>query len=454
MVPALTDLGRSFKGAAAYYLHDKREEGEAVRLTDGRVAWTQTINMLTDDPERAWRMMADTAMSQADLKAAAGVKATGRKLTKPVLAYSLSWHPDETPTHDEQMEAVRGSLTALGLDGYQTLVVCHNDEPHAHVHVMVNRVNPQSGVAATLANSKLRLSEWAFAYERGRGKIWCAEREKNAERRQQGEAVNAARKPRSVYEAEKDVGNDNLAAAFVKTEQRQKDAQLYEMGRTMKAGHARQWAQLGRTFGTVRATIQANTRRAKDSRTAEMKEQGRGRWRDLFQQQRRDRQNFEAAERGTLSKLWSMAFVWQDMRRNAPDADALTIFWTLVSSAQRRAVFDAAQERERRELSAQMRREMAAEHRRMDDAAGRDLEKLRRDYLAQCEILRAAQDRQTAELRGAWRTRNAERRQAFAPFRERAARMRQGQQQGRGRSIRADDQYRRPGRPSGPKPSP
>ena len=35
------------------------------------------------------------------LKAAAGVKATGRKLTKPVFAYSLAWRPDEKPTKAE-----------------------------------------------------------------------------------------------------------------------------------------------------------------------------------------------------------------------------------------------------------------------------------------------------------------------------------------------------------------
>ena len=42
--------GSSFKGAALYHLHDKRLEGETVRLTDARVAWTETVNLRTDDP--------------------------------------------------------------------------------------------------------------------------------------------------------------------------------------------------------------------------------------------------------------------------------------------------------------------------------------------------------------------------------------------------------------------
>ena len=33
MVPAITAGGRSFRGAALYYLHDKRRDGEAERLT-------------------------------------------------------------------------------------------------------------------------------------------------------------------------------------------------------------------------------------------------------------------------------------------------------------------------------------------------------------------------------------------------------------------------------------
>ena len=102
MAPAITEGGRSFKGAALYYLHCKRQPGEAARLTTGRVAWTEVSNLPTDDPDMAWRMMADTATCQAALKKAAGVKATGRKLESPVLAHSL-WHPDERRSAADQM---------------------------------------------------------------------------------------------------------------------------------------------------------------------------------------------------------------------------------------------------------------------------------------------------------------------------------------------------------------
>jgi hypothetical protein len=101
----------------------------------------------TGNPERAWRIMAHTALAQAELKAAAGIKATGRKLKNPVFAYSIAWHPGERPTKAEMMEAARASLKAQGLEEHQAILVCHDDEPQAHVHVIVNRVHPATGKA-------------------------------------------------------------------------------------------------------------------------------------------------------------------------------------------------------------------------------------------------------------------------------------------------------------------
>lgn len=48
----------------------------------------------------------------------------------------------------EQMQAVADRvLRNLGLTEYQTLMVAHRDRAHAHVHVMVNRIHPETGVA-------------------------------------------------------------------------------------------------------------------------------------------------------------------------------------------------------------------------------------------------------------------------------------------------------------------
>ncbi len=196
MVPAITACGRSFRGAALYYAHDKRRDGEAVRLTTGRVAWVETVNLPTGDPERAWRIMAHTALAQGHLKATAGTKATGRKLKNPVFAYSLAWHPGERPTKAQMMDAARESLKTQGLEEHQAIILCHTDEPQAHVHIIVNRVHPATGKAATLSNSKLKLSQWAEGYERERGKVLCPaarqEQRQTAARRVRAPSPDAA----------------------------------------------------------------------------------------------------------------------------------------------------------------------------------------------------------------------------------------------------------------------
>ena len=54
MVPKVTSAGRSFKGAARYYLHDKQAD------TSERVAFVETVNLPTNDPRRAVAHMVDT----------------------------------------------------------------------------------------------------------------------------------------------------------------------------------------------------------------------------------------------------------------------------------------------------------------------------------------------------------------------------------------------------------
>ena len=187
--PKINGLGRSFAGVAAYCLHDAPEPDDRRPRTSERVGWADTRNLATFRPERAARLMAATAKAAPDLKRLAGGAQGGRKLAKPVLHYSLSWAQDETPDKGEMSRAVDGSLEALGLEGHEALIVAHEDTRHPHVHVIANRVDPETGKAATLGNSRLRLSRWAEGYEREQGRIRVERRVKNNERRRAGEEV-------------------------------------------------------------------------------------------------------------------------------------------------------------------------------------------------------------------------------------------------------------------------
>ena len=101
MIPRIAAGGGNFRGAFQYYLHDKDA------TTRSRVAWTHTENLLTRDPDKAWRVMAYTAKEHERLKEASGQKTTGRKLTKPVFAFSLSWHPEQKPDRDHMLATAR-----------------------------------------------------------------------------------------------------------------------------------------------------------------------------------------------------------------------------------------------------------------------------------------------------------------------------------------------------------
>jgi Relaxase/Mobilisation nuclease domain len=184
MIPRITSGGHSFKGAFQYYLHDKNAD------SSHRVAWTQVENMHTDDAEKAWKIMAFTARARSRLKEASGQSRAGRKLEKPVFAFSLAWHPEQSPSQEHMLETARKAIDALGLGDHESVIVAHSDEPQKHVHVIVNRVHPITGLAGDVRNSKRKLSDFALGYEREDGHIYCEQREANHRKREEGEVTH------------------------------------------------------------------------------------------------------------------------------------------------------------------------------------------------------------------------------------------------------------------------
>lgn len=181
MIPRIAKGGRSFKGAFDYYMHDKGGR------TSDRVAWAQTENMLTEDPQLAWKVMAFTAEAQSRLKEASGQSRAGRKLENPVFSFSLSWHPEQEPDQEHMLETAHKALEMMGMSEHESVIVAHRDEPQKHVHVVVNRVHPITGIAAETRYSKRKFSDFAREYERENGKIYCQQREDNHQKRKNGE---------------------------------------------------------------------------------------------------------------------------------------------------------------------------------------------------------------------------------------------------------------------------
>ena len=196
MIAQVAALGRSFKGVTAYVMHDAPEPGrEAKPTTRDRVEWTDTRNLASDRPDDAWRIMAATAKAAPGLKRLAGVPGAGRKAAKPVYHYALSWKPGEAPDRAEMSRAVDESLKKLGMEDRQALIVAHDDTPHRHVHVIVNRVDPETGRTADIGHDRLKLANWAERWERERGELQCPARAVNREKRRRKKFVKSKSLP-------------------------------------------------------------------------------------------------------------------------------------------------------------------------------------------------------------------------------------------------------------------
>ena len=241
MLPKIHKNGSSFKGIAQYVLHDKNAE------TTERVAWTETINLATRNPDTAWKVMSAVSMDQARLKREAGVPTQGRKSKKHVHHVTLSWHPEEaeTLTREEQMRAVKWVLRKMEAHDRQVLVVAHNDEPQPHVHLIINRCSTVDGRLLDIPWNKRKASDFARLYEEERGKIYCHQRVINHAARQRGEYVKAKKDvPRHIYEAQKNVANDNTEKAALLTKYRQRAAAIAKSDRADRARHKGDWKTL------------------------------------------------------------------------------------------------------------------------------------------------------------------------------------------------------------------
>lgn len=127
--------GSSFSGLADY-LTGRPE----------RVAWTEPRWLLGTDPKEIAR----------EMEAAAGQSS---RVEKPVYHLSISFGAGDHPTREQMREAAERVLDRLGLSEHQAFLVAHNDTDHPHVHIMVNRVHPETGKAWQTRHDYARIEQ-------------------------------------------------------------------------------------------------------------------------------------------------------------------------------------------------------------------------------------------------------------------------------------------------------
>lgn len=413
---ALAGTGHSFKGAMAYYLTDKRQEGQSQHPnTAERVDWTETRNLMTDGPHTATRIMIATAEQADELKKAAGVKNTGRKATGgPVFSFSLAWHPSEAGQIDraEMVKAADHAIKTLGLDHLQAVIIAHRDTAHPHVHVVVNRVDPNTGKTQPIRKPDvLALDKWADSYERERGKIVSPNRAKKYDEIEKKKQRHPDPAKRKQYIQDRDAARKQEAAQPV-SKDKTPAAMLKELGDAQKARHRQEWAKLAAEQKARRTAVyEAAAARIKQA-TAVAKEEARPEWSFFFRHQRDERRRFEERER-TLAGIVRncIAAAKLQERHGEPSARGFltTAFQYLASRDRRQADFTARQEAARLDLAAAMKirtdERIAQIRQQRTQALKAGADQYGKDRAALIE----KQDAERAKVREAWRQLNLQR---------------------------------------------
>jgi hypothetical protein len=415
MVPKLHAKGSSFKGAAAYLLHDKDRA-----KTDERVAWAETRNLATDNPHVAWKVMAATAMDQQRLKEQAGVKKTGRKSYDAVLHFTLSWHPEEKDglSREEMTRAAHQAIRALNASDRQAMIVCHDDEPQPHIHVLINRVSFEDGRMLSSSKEKLALSKWAEAYEKERGFVYCEERVINNEARKRGEYTRGQKdKARNIFELE--AANDNAPDAKAIAEaQRRKEAALARRARELKARQRQASDEFQKNHKQRIKEIKAETLRERAAAIDAVREKRRPDWTMLFHEHQAQLRDFEKREESLKGRLKNF-FGSIDLKAAIYGSEelsrkqAISEVFSASDAGKRLAILQRRQEADKRKLQAQQKQEERQAAATLGGRRQEGLQKNRQVFERERNDLILTQSMDGAKLRAERKTRREEREAAW-----------------------------------------
>ena len=411
--------GTSFKGVFAYLQHDKREEGEAQSDSSDRVAWQVFRNMASDEPDIAWRIMRATANQQDTLKREAGHSVAGNKSDKVVFHYSLGWHPDESAglTKEEMIKAADESLKALGASDHQAAIIAHDDTPHPHVHVVINRVHPEHGKMLDLWNYKKNLSKWALGYEQERGHIWCTKREQNWQRRDLGDVFSAENdRPYHLQDQGRALGhaNDNDLRNAAR-ELNSRSTALSEESAAMHARHAAEWKAYSAEYRAGRAEALGRVK-GQPSPLREASERVYDRYKpqrsQLSRIHYRETKAFEKNEERLLGKLQNaLQAVMSD--RSLPFYEKQNVqtnyFNYLISSKARREALERSHKRDWRKLNSETKAKQAEARERVNETI-EDRKALHRDLFdGRHASLKKKHATERKAMRSKWRELSADR---------------------------------------------
>jgi hypothetical protein len=94
------------------------------------------------------------------------VASESRRCKDPVYHFILSWREEDKPQNDDIFTCVQDALKKLNMEGHQYVAAIHRDTDNVHVHVGVNRVNPETFKSVSLWNNYDHLQQCCREMER------------------------------------------------------------------------------------------------------------------------------------------------------------------------------------------------------------------------------------------------------------------------------------------------
>ena len=190
MIVVQHSTGRGIRGLVRYVLSDKASAGtDEHPTTSERVLWADTLGLPGVDPELMVRIMQGVTADQKLIKQRAGTSNRGRKLKDPYVHFSMNYGPGPRPSREQVMADSRSVVAAVGMGEKYYFIVVGHDDPHNSYHLVGCRIDPETGKAAKLAHTGLKLSRWAEQWEREHGGIRVLNRVKRRKVRERNARV-------------------------------------------------------------------------------------------------------------------------------------------------------------------------------------------------------------------------------------------------------------------------
>ena len=99
------------------------------------------------------------------------------RLRSPLCHFVLSWADTERPSDAEMIDSAHRAVYELGGHRHQYVAAVHRDRPSPHVHIVLNRVHPVTGISLSLSHDYARLEkacrriEHEMGWPRDRGRF-------------------------------------------------------------------------------------------------------------------------------------------------------------------------------------------------------------------------------------------------------------------------------------------